>query len=255
MKIEILCIAFIALACSGCGAPETPQAAKAPPTKFEATFSKPAWFDSIAAPDLSTYAEVSTLWQSQKRCCGDSSAVLTNNRIFYKSCFNAISRHYEDEDLVVECLWLMDVAADSNQRTQLARFLVDNFGHHKNHVDDCANCMPGDTVARVTLDLARYESAESNNKEHAIQRIENLLDTREDEVSYWVQAEIYEFLGQLYLEAGLTQERLNRYQRAYARLDRLKEINEPLKRRFAPIQKIREVMLKTPAPTHAEIAK
>ncbi|HET9864261.1 MAG TPA: hypothetical protein VFP37_12510 [Steroidobacteraceae bacterium] len=219
----------------GCEAP--------PPSKFEQTFSKPDWFDSIEAPEVATDEEVSSLWQSTDRCCGNDENVVKNNRIFYKSCFNAISKHYEDETLVVECLWLMDVGAEREQKRELARFLVENYGDHRNRVDDCANCMPGDTVARVTLELARYESRDSNDKSRPIGRIENLLDRREDEISYWVQAEIYEFLGQLYLEAGVTRQRLDRYERAYARLDRLKDVNEPLNRRFGPIEKIRAALL------------
>ena len=254
MQTRTFSIVFLAFAFAGCEAPtklEAPTQPKAP-TKFEETFSKPGWFDSVDAPEISTSAEVSALWQSEKRCCEDANTVLRNNRIFYKSCFNAIIAHYEDEELVVKCLWLMDAGAEKGQRTELARFLVDNFADHKNSVDDCANCIPADTVGRVTLDLARYESRGSHTKDGAIARIENLLDTREDEISYWVQAEIYEFLGELYLEAGLTQQRLDRYQQAYARLNRVKEFNESVERRFAPVEKIYKVMLRTAEPQNVE---
>jgi hypothetical protein len=53
--------ALLALAILGCQAP----------TRFEQTFSKPAWFDSVEAPEVGTYEEVSKLWQSTSRCCGD----------------------------------------------------------------------------------------------------------------------------------------------------------------------------------------
>jgi hypothetical protein len=242
MKSGIFFIVFLALVFSDCKAQ----------TRFEETFAKPAWFASVKAPRISTPEEVSALWQSEKRCCENPNTLLRNNRIFYKSCFNAISAHYENEELVVLCLWLMDVGAESGQRMELARFLVDNFGHHKNSVDNCANCMTGDTVARATLDLARFESRAGSNKERSIERIEGLLDTRANEISYWVQAEIYEFLGELYLEAGPTQERLDRYKQAYARLDRVKEYNEPLERRFPPLEKIYKVLLKTAEPVKVE---
>jgi hypothetical protein len=253
VKPRILAVAWLALAFAGCGASSAPAATGAA-NKFAATFSKPSWFASVRAPEVHTADEVSTLWQSERRCCGDSDTVTKNNRIFYKACFNAINAHYEDERLVVMCLWLMDVGADKEQRQALRRFLVDNFPHHKNSVDHCANCMPADTVARVTLTLAQLESRESNDKRGPITRIEKLLDTREDEISYWVQAEIYEFLGAVYLEDGLTQPRLERYEKAYARLDRLREINEPLQTRFAPIKKHHEMMLKLSAKTNVEKA-
>jgi len=207
-----------------------------PSNKFEKAISRPIWFHTVDAPEISTSAEVSRLWQSEKRCCEDDDNVATNNRIFYKSCYNAISAHYEDEELVVKCLWLMDAGAETDQRVELYRFVVENFPHHKNRVDDCANCMPGDTVARVTLDLARNEGYDS--KERGIARIEKLLDTREDEISYWVQAEIYESLGHLYLDAGLTPQRVDRWKQAYTRLDGVKESNEPLKSRFAALERI-----------------
>jgi hypothetical protein len=242
-SIAVLASALLFTALAGCEASNDPPATRAP-NKFESTFAKPAWFDSIRATELNTEREVTTLWMSQKRCCENAGTLETNNRIFYKSCYNAISAHYEDEKLVVKCLWLMDIASNRDETVRLARFLVDNYSHHKNSVDFCADCMPGDTVGEVTLELARFDSRERNNKQLPISRLEKLLDTREDEISYWVQAEIYEFLGQLYLEDGLTQERLARYQKAYTRLERLKEINEPLKTRFAPLQKHHEAMLK-----------
>lgn len=225
-------------------------------TRFEETFSRPYWFGFVAAREINTSKEVGTLWRSERRCCGSSASLLRNNRIFYKSCYNAILAHREDEALVVKCLWLMDVGAKKGQAEKLARYLVDNFAHHKNSVDDCVNCMPGDTVARVTLDLARYESDDSHSsKERSIGRIENLLDTRADEISYWVQAEIYEFLGQLYLESGLTQQRLDRYKRAHAELSRVKESNESLARRFDPVEKYYKAMLTAAEPIEVEKAK
>jgi hypothetical protein len=245
MKTATFSIVFLALAFADCQASN----------KFVQTFSRPAWFDSVRAPEVSTAEEASALWQSEKRCCEDPKTVLKNNRIFYKSCYNAISAHYEDEELVVLCLWLMDAGAESNQRTELARFLVDNFADHKSSVDNCANCMPADTVARVTLDLARYESSGTHKKERPIGRIEKLLDSREDEISYWVQAEIYEFLGQLYLEEGLTPERLSRYKKAYDNLNRLKEFDEGVNRRFLAVEKLYYVMLRTTNPKNADVEK
>jgi len=233
MQINKVIIAIFFLIIAGCGKPN----------KFEQNFTKPTWFDSLEAPEINTSEEVDALWHSEKRCCEDANILLKNNRIFYKSCFNAISKHYEDEELVVKCLWLMDVGAESNQRIELSRFLLDNFGHHKNSVNNCANCMPGDTVARVTLDLATYESRTSNSKDQPIKRIENLLDSRRDEISYWVQAEIYKFLGEVYLEAGIDYERLNRFKEAYNRLNKIKDYNEPLERRFPPIVKLYNLIL------------
>lgn len=213
------------------------------PNKFESEFEKPKWFDTIEAPSVHTSNEVSALWQSEKRCCEDENILLKNNRIFYKACFNAISEHYEDEELVVKCLWLMDIGAESDEKVQLARFLVQNFSHHKNSIAECANCMPGDTVARETLTLARYESRLNNSKDTSIRLIENVLDTRLDEISYWVQAELYEYLGALYLESGLNDERLERMKEVIDRFNKVKKYNEPLERRYKSFEKIYQIII------------
>ena len=86
----------------------------------------------------------------------------------------------------------------------------------------------------------------SNSKRVPIERIENLLDSRSDEISYWVQAEIYEFLGDIYLEDGVTPERVDRYAKAYNKLNKVKEYNEPLARRFLPIEKRYKLLLNPP---------
>ena len=104
MKLTKIALAFLFLTIIGCKEKN----------KFEETFDKPIWFKSIEAPEVKNSDEVSALWQSQKRCCEDAVKVLNNNRIFYKSCYNAISRYYKDEELVVLCLWLMDSGANQH---------------------------------------------------------------------------------------------------------------------------------------------
>lgn len=226
MKYKTITMLMLVLTVAGCSEPN----------HFEQTFEKPAWFDTVEAQSLQSSSDVSALWQSEKRCCEDENTLLQNNRIFYKSCFNAIVDHYDDEELVVKCLWLMDVGAESEHKVALSRFLVDNFPHHRNDISNCANCMPADTVARVTLTLARHESRSTNDKKLPVDRIETLMDARKDEISYWVQAEIYAFLGKLYLEDGVTDERFQRFNAAYERLNRARLHNEPLARRFAQVE-------------------
>lgn len=204
--------------------------------KFTEHFQKPAWFDSVEAPTLGNSADVDKLWQSEARCCEDEQKLLKNNRIFYKACYNGIADHFDDEALVVKCLWLMDIGAEKQQAADLTRFLVENYSHHKNRVDDCANCMPGDTIARATLNLARIEMREAETQPQAGRRVEAVLDKRGREISYWVKAELYTFLAQRYLDEGLTPERLSRFKAGYAELDKAKEGNEALQRRFSEVQ-------------------
>jgi hypothetical protein len=205
--------------------------------KFEQEITQPEWFDSIDAPEINSSNEVSALWQSKKRCCEDETVLLKNNRTFYKSCYNAISENFDNEELVVKCLWLMDAGANSKQKIKLSKFLVENYSHHKNSITGCANCMPADTVARETLSFARYEKR-LGHQENAIHVIENLLDNRLSEISYWVQVQIYEFLGRLYLEQGITDTRIKRFKETYKTLNRVKDYNEPLERRYKSFEKV-----------------
>lgn len=232
--MRYICVIMLLFIITGCSKPN----------KFESEFEKPEWFDSIEAPSVHSSNEVSAVWQSEKRCCEDENTLLKNNRIFYKACFNAISDHYEDEELVVKCLWLMGIGAEPDQKVQLTRFLVQNFSHHKNSIAGCANCMPADTVARETLTLARYENTLSNTKDKSILLIENVLDNRSDEISYWVQAELYEYLGELYLDSGLNDERLARMKEVFARFNHVKKHNEPLESRYKSFEKIYQLIIK-----------
>ncbi|RYZ81732.1 MAG: hypothetical protein EOO68_35455 [Moraxellaceae bacterium] len=59
-------------------------------------------------------------------------------------------------------------------------------------------------------------------------------------------AEIYEFLGDMYLEDGVTPERRERYTTAFTKLNQVKDYNEPLAKRFAPIEKRYKLLLNPP---------
>jgi len=177
------------------------------PTQFELEVKKTDWFETIDAPEVNTPEEVSKLWQSEKRCCEDENKLQTNNRIFYKACYNAIAEHFNDDELVTKCLWLMDIAVEREQAIQLTRFLVENYANHKSSTKGCVNCEPGDVIARETLTLAQYESAD--NLEDAINLIESLFERRSD-ISLWVQAEIYQYLATLYLKTEVSNERMAR---------------------------------------------
>lgn len=224
IKIYLILITLILVSCS-----------KGP--DFESKIAKPEWFDSIDAPPLSSTDEVNKLWRSKKRCCIDETKLLENNREFYKVCYNAIANNPKNEELVVQCLWLMDAGADKDQRLKIKRYLVDNYSDHKNSVSRCANCAPGDTVARVTHELARNEKYQGNI-DQAISRIENLFDKRGGEISLWVQTEIYTTLGNLYLSSAVTKERKNRMNDAYERLNSARNPENGVERRFPKFEKV-----------------
>ncbi len=220
MSRNLLAALSFAILCA-CGSGET----------FETKIPKPEWYDSIELVELNNVGELDSLWRGKKRCCIDESMLLANNREFYKACYEAITNNPENEELVVKCLWLMDAGADKDQRIGISRFLVENFGNHKNSVEHCRNCSPGDTVARVTKDLARMEKAQGQI-DHAISLLEDLLDSRGDEVSHWIQVEIYEVLGGMYLSSVVTNERKDRLNSAYNRLSGVRREDNGVERRF-----------------------
>lgn len=207
---------------------------------FEQQIQKPYWFYLVSSTRLNTSEDVSKLWQSEKRY-GDDFSFNLNSKIFYKSCYKAIVAHPEDNELVVICLRLMDLAVEESERVVIAKYLLNHFSNHRQRTDNCANCMPADRVARVTLELSQYEKYE--NPQLAIQRLEQLLDTRLDEISGWVQVEIYVSLAEQYIDAGVTDERFQRFKIAYERLKTLKETNEPVSSRFEKLELLYDEMV------------
>jgi len=211
---------------------------------FEEKIPKPEWFDPIESPSLNSLAEVNALWQSKKRCCIDEAELLGNNREFYKACYNAIVDNRDDEHLVVQCLWLMEHGAEFSQRKAIKQYLVDNYFHHKNSVSNCANCATADTVARVSRSLALMEMR-SGDIDMAIQIMERVLEERSDEISHWVQTEMYESLGQMYLRVSATQQQKDRIANAYAMLDNVRATSDGVESRFTRFEKVYNRLLAT----------
>lgn len=200
-------------------------------SEFEEKIPKPDWFGSTAAPKVGSAADVSSLWQSKERCCVEEAQLLANNREFYKSCYNGIVDHANDDELVVKCLWLMGAGAPSEQQVPIRQYLVDRYSDHRNSTEDCVNCSPGDTVTRVTAELAnlRFNRGEV---EAAIGLVENVLDGRGNETSLWVQTETYAALGRMYLASSVTEARKERIATAYERLKRASMSNSTVERRI-----------------------
>ena len=185
--------------------------------EFENTFPKPEWFDEISAPTVENAKEVTTLWRSEKRCCGEPE-VKKNLKIMYKSCYNAILENYRDEELVVGCIPKMVNAAPSPQPHALWKFLVETYPDNKKDITRCSNCMEADTIARATHSLARYEYKETRLPGSSINLVESFMDKRGEQTSPWIKAEIFEFLGKLYVEKGVTEDTKLRYQNIHAAL-------------------------------------
>lgn len=177
----------------------------------------PDWLDSTTHPRFESISDVDNLWRGKKRCCIDKDQLVANQREFYAACYDAIAEQPLNEELVVKCLWLMDSGLGIVDRARIHHILVDNFPYHRNSIDNCANCSPGDTVARVTLDLARIEAA-NGDMALAVERLERLLDERGPEISLWVQTEIYTTLAGFYRKTNMDTTQQRRLQDAYEKL-------------------------------------
>ena len=185
--------------------------------EFEQKFPKPEWFDKIEAPSVSNAKQVTELWRSEKRCCGEPE-VKNNLKIMYKSCYNAILSFNRDEELVVGCIPKMTNAAPSPQPHALWNYLVETYPNHKKDITRCSNCMEADTIARAIHSLARYEFSSTKSASKSISMVESFMDSRGGETSPWIQAEIFVFLGKLYLEEGVTADTKLRYQTIHEKL-------------------------------------
>ena len=81
-----------------------------------------------SAPSVDSADAVGELWRSKKRCCVSKARLRANHREFYKACYEALGRHYNDEHLVVKCLWLMDAGADALLKLSAAFVGIETIG-------------------------------------------------------------------------------------------------------------------------------
>lgn len=231
-RLSIVILLFSLL--SAC---EEPMQVESGDSHFERHIVRPNWFFSLEAPALNTIKAVDTLWRSKKRCCTDKETLIANNREFYKGCYLGIVNNPKFEELVVKCLWLMDAGADKTQRELIKTYLVENYSHHKNNTTCCANCAPADTVARVTHELARIKHSKGNT-DAAIELVEEIINRRRQEISPWVQTEIFTTLGRYYALTRVTDDRAQRITDAYQRLSANASEGNGVLRRIENLKKI-----------------
>ncbi|MDH5629428.1 MAG: hypothetical protein OEY96_04670 [Gammaproteobacteria bacterium] len=204
---------------------------------FQQSIAKPDWFESASSIELNSPEDVSKLWQSEKRCCESKDILDQNNQKFYKSCYQAIVNHPQNDELVVKCLWLMDNAVNRDQRIHIQSYLLENYRFHKSRVNNCANCAPADVIVRVTMSLAR-EVRRDGDQAGAIELVESILKDRETETSLWIQTEVYKGLAEFYLADKVTETRGEFLTRAYKRLERAFGYDKTLERRFPAFEKV-----------------
>jgi len=184
----------------------------------ETFLDEPTWLASTKAPTVSTPAEVRKLWQSEKRCCENEDKLFKNAKIFYKACYMAIANDRKNEELVHLCLSLMDHKMPKKVVRTIHDHYLKNYFYYKPSTEHCVNCLPGDKVAIVSQDYARSISYAGNHR-GAITAISRVLNERGDEISSYVQMDLYNTLAQFHEKSSITQSEFSAIQAAYTELE------------------------------------
>jgi len=174
------------------------------------------WFDEIDAPQINNRKELNKLWSAKSRCCDDESK--RNNRQFYKACYVGMLNNPADKDLEAHCLWLMDVALEKREQfISHNELFLDKYFYFDKPLDNCANCKPANTSARVAQQVARMYQQDGQLYK-AIQLLERMNDERSDETSHWVLAENTTQLAELYELAEYNKDNIDRIKTNYLKL-------------------------------------
>lgn len=173
----------------------------------ETFLPEPEWIDSVKVVELSSAEDVSQLWRSKKRCCINERKLKNNQREFYKACYVAVARNPADNALVAKCLQLMDSGMEPEVRRQINAHFVSNYFYFESPIDRCSNCLPADPIANASRELAWLEFR-ANNPHKAIEVVKNVLRARMEEISPFVQMNLYVALAHFYTTTGYSDEEL-----------------------------------------------
>ncbi|MGV6825597.1 MAG: hypothetical protein ACWA5Q_01355 [bacterium] len=197
---------------------------------------QPDWWSSVDAPLLRSDQERQALWQGKDRCCIDKDDLTDNRREYFKSCSIAIKQYPYDEHLLVNCLWTMEGDARSLDRTKRFQHVIDNYFYHDRKLDNCANCMHADTVAQISLSQARIKYRADDLSE-SIYLIENMLDSRERDISPWLRLDMLTQLIRFYVMDDLSLDRKRRIEAAWSEFYPLRN-TDTIARRFGAFEKV-----------------
>ncbi|HET9854928.1 MAG TPA: tetratricopeptide repeat protein [Methylomirabilota bacterium] len=165
---------------------------------FVSAAPRPAWWASVQTPyRVDTVGDLLAAWQGFPR--GDDGR---GERQFFKAVYRGIVNHPEDEHLVATAIDLLHwVVDDYPHRLSLAQFGYDRYFQHRQRVDSCANCMPGDRAQGLTQNLGRLLMA-AGRYDEAIAALRRLIDERAADVSPYRLAETWNRLAWAYWEKG-----------------------------------------------------
>jgi tetratricopeptide (TPR) repeat protein len=123
-------------------------------------------------------------------------------RQFFKATYQGIVDHPDDEHVVATGIDLLYwVVRDYPHRLALARFGYERYLRHDRRVDNCANCMVGDTTQALALNLGKLY-AEVGRFDDVIAVCRRLIDERSRDVSPYKLAETWSQLAWAHWRKG-----------------------------------------------------
>ena len=164
---------------------------------FVSAAPRPDWWASVQTPyRVENVGDLLAAWQGFPR--GDGQG----ERQFFKAAYRGIVDHPDDEHLVATAIdllyWVVD---DYPHRLPLAQFGYERYFQHRQRVDNCASCMPGDRTQGLTLNLSRLLMAAGRHDE-AIAACRRLIEQRGADVSPYKLAEAWERIAWAHWEKG-----------------------------------------------------
>ena len=183
-------------------AAETERAAKKQEfiAAFTASAPKPGWWDKVETPyRVQSYGDLMAAWQGYPR---DAARRELGERQFFKAAYQGVLDHFDAPHIVVTAIqFLHYVVPGYPRRIGLAEFGVNRYFGYRQRTDNCANCMPGDTVQALALNLSQLYSA-ANRYNEAIAVNQRLIAVRGKDVSPYKLAETWNQIAWTHWHAG-----------------------------------------------------
>jgi len=163
---------------------------------FVSAAPRPAWWDEVTTPyRVDNVGDLLSAWQGHPR--GEE-----GERQFFKAAYQGIVDHPDDEHVVATAIDLVHwVERGYPHRLAMARFGYERYFTHRRRIDNCANCMVGDTTQALTQNLSQL-LMDAGRYDEAIEVCRRLIDARGAEVSPYKLAETWDRIAWAYWGKG-----------------------------------------------------
>ena len=117
----------------------------------------------------------------------------TGERQFFKTTYQGILDHADDEHIAATGIELLHcVVRDYPHRLEVARFGYERHFAHRRRVDNCVNCMVGDTTQGLLAQNLSQLYIQAGRYDEAIEVCRRLVEERGAEVSVYKLAETWD---------------------------------------------------------------